>query len=419
MENNQINKMELAKRIKSREAKICVIGLGYIGLPTACMFASKGFSVLGVDVKDDVIESLNNGIPHIKEPGLDLLVEAVIKSGKLRVADQPEPSDVYIIAVPTPITQDKCADMRFVDDATKSIVPHLASGDLVILESTSPPRTTIDRVAPILEQSGLRAGEDFMLAYSPERVLPGKILEELVNNSRIIGGLNPASGEAGRELYASFVDGEILLTDPTTAEMVKLMENTYRDVNIALANEFSLVAEKLGFDIWESIALANQHPRVNILNPGPGVGGHCIPVDPWFIAEVVPELTPLIQTARCVNDGMPHHVVERVKKAVSGIDKPIITCLGLTYKADVDDIRESPALKVVELLDSKGFIVRSYDPMVSKGAAKGQVGGLREAVNGSNVIVLLTDHSEFKRLSPNEISADGERILIDTRNLGF
>ncbi len=405
--------MELTKRIRSREARICVLGLGYIGLPTASMFASRGFHVLGVDVKEDVLESLRNGKAHIKEPDLDHLVETALKGGKLRVANQPEPSDVYIIAVPTPITEDKRADMRFVDAATQSIVPHLIRGNLVILESTSPPRTTIDRVAPILEGSGLRAGEDFLLAYSPERVLPGKILQELVNNARIIGGINPASGEAGKELYSSFVEGEISLTDPTTAEMVKLMENTYRDVNIALANEFSLVAEKLEFNIWEAIAMANQHPRVNILNPGPGVGGHCIPIDPWIIAEVAPELTPLIQAARKVNDGMPEHVVELIKEATKDIEKPVIACLGLTYKANVDDTRESPAVKVVELLLSDRYDVQSYDPYLGLGFIEGQRVSLDDAIEGADAVVVLTDHHEFTKI--RGYITEPEKLLIDTR----
>jgi UDP-N-acetyl-D-mannosaminuronic acid dehydrogenase len=262
--------------------KICVMGLGYIGLPTASTFATQGVHVVGVDVNPQVISTLRNGGLHIHEPGLRTLVQAALGSGNLAVSEKPELADAFIIAVPTPFYDDKRADMRAVTSATEAIVPYLRKGNLVLLESTSPPRTTVDLLKPILEKSGLRAGEDFYLAYSPERVLPGQILRELIENARVVGGVNPASSDAARDLYAIFVKGEIIPTDATTAEMVKLMENTCRDVNIALANEFSRLAERFGVDVWEAISLANRHPRINILRPGPGVGGHCISVDPWF-----------------------------------------------------------------------------------------------------------------------------------------
>ncbi|MGZ9222368.1 MAG: nucleotide sugar dehydrogenase, partial [Anaerolineales bacterium] len=275
--------------------KICVLGLGYIGLPTASTFATHGRRVIGVDINQHVVETLQSGNIHIHEPGLRTVVETALHSGNLTVSHQPEEADAFLIAVPTPFYEDKqgeyegrkyrLADPRAVTSATEAIIPYLRKGNLVILESTSPPRTTVDLVKPILEKSGLSAGTDFYLCYSPERVLPGQILRELIENARVVGGITPESAEAGCALYATFVKGEIIATDATTAEMVKLMENTTRDVNIAIANEFARLAEKFGVDVWEAISLANRHPRINILNPGPGVGGHCISVDPWFLVE--------------------------------------------------------------------------------------------------------------------------------------
>ncbi|MGD8865088.1 MAG: nucleotide sugar dehydrogenase, partial [Anaerolineales bacterium] len=271
---------------------LCVLGLGYIGLPTASTFATHGVRVYGVDVDERVVALLQSGEIHIHEPGLRTLVQAAFGSGNLSVSDSPQPADAFIIAVPTPITEDKEADLSYVRQAAESIVPHLQEGNLVVLESTSPPRTTIDLLLPILERSGLKAGEGFYLVYSPERVLPGKILHELIENARVIGGIDNRSAQAARDLYSLFVRGQIHLTDATTAEMVKLMENTYRDVNIALANEFSRLGEHFGVDIWRAIELANLHPRVQILRPGPGVGGHCISVDPWFLVEAAQGSTP-------------------------------------------------------------------------------------------------------------------------------
>jgi len=299
--------------------KICVLGLGYIGLPTASTFATHGLQVVGVDTNSHVIETLRSGNIHIYEPGLQTVIESALTSGNLTISFRPEEADAFLIAVPTPFYEDKqgeydgrkyrLADMRAVISATEAILPYLRKGNLVILESTSPPRTTVDLIKPILEKSGLKAGVDFHLCYSPERVLPGQILRELTENARVVGGITPDSAKAGHALYAIFVKGEIIETDATTAEMVKLMENTTRDVNIAIANEFSRLAEKFGVDVWEAIRLANLHPRINILSPGPGVGGHCISVDPWFFVETAPELTPLIYHARQVNDAQPYAVV--------------------------------------------------------------------------------------------------------------
>ncbi|MBT3712919.1 MAG: nucleotide sugar dehydrogenase, partial [Anaerolineae bacterium] len=318
--------------------KLCVLGLGYIGLPTASTFATNGLEVVGVDVNEAVIATLKSGGLHIHEPGLRTLVSGAIQSGMLRVAAQPEPADAFIIAVPTPFYEDdKRADMRAVTSAAEAITPHLQKGNLVILESTSPPRTTVDLLAPILEKSGLKAGVDFHLAYSPERVLPGQILRELIENARVVGGITSESAQAGYDLYATFVRGNIIKTNSTTAEMVKLMENTTRDVNIAIANEFSRLADRFGVDVWEAISLANLHPRINILRPGPGVGGHCISVDPWFLVEAAPDLTPFIRTAREVNDAQPQFVVDLVKRALGSLEGKKIAALGLAYKPDVDD----------------------------------------------------------------------------------
>jgi len=386
--------------------KICVLGLGYIGLPTASTFATHGVQVVGVDVNQHIVHVLRNGEIHIHEPGLRSLVEAAFHSKNLRVTDQPEPADAFIIAVPTPITPEKHADMRYVVAAAESIVPHLQTGNLVMLESTSPPRTTVDLLAPILERSGLKAGEDFFLAYSPERVLPGKILQELIENARVIGGINYVSSEAGRDLYSIFVRGEILLEDATTAEMVKLMENTYRDTNIALANEFSRLGLHYGVDIWRAIEIANLHPRVNILKPGPGVGGHCVSVDPWFLVEGAPELTPLIRQAREVNDAQPKNVIALVEGTLGDLKGRRITALGLSYNPDVDDLRESPAIEIVRALVGKGAEVLCHEPFAPGAEIEGvhSASSLEESFQGSEGILLLVDHKVFHDLDPKWVA---------------
>jgi UDP-N-acetyl-D-mannosaminuronic acid dehydrogenase len=386
--------------------KICVLGLGYIGLPTASTFATHGVQVVGVDVNQRVVEVLRNGEIHIHEPGLRTLVQAAFHSDNLRVTEQPEPADAFIIAVPTPITPEKQADLQYVVAAAESIVPHLRAGNLVMLESTSPPRTTVDLLAPILERSGLKAGEDFFLAYSPERVLPGKILQELIENARVIGGINRVSAEAGRDLYSLFVRGEILLADATSAEMVKLMENTYRDTNIALANEFSSLGLHYGVDIWRAIEIANLHPRVNILKPGPGVGGHCVSVDPWFLVEGAPELTPLIRQAREVNDAQPENVIALVEETLGDLKGRRITALGLSYKPNVDDLRESPAIEIVRALVGKGAEVLFYEPYAQGAEVEGarEAPSLEEAFQGSEGIILLVDHKVFHDLDPKWVA---------------
>ena len=398
---------------------ICVLGLGYIGLPTASTFATHGLKVVGVDVNPQIVNGLQNGHLHLYEPGLRTLVQAALRSGNLIVAQQPQPADAFIIAVPTPFYEDKRADMRAVQSASEAIVPHLRKGNLVILESTSPPLTTVNLVAPILEKSGLKAGEDFYLAYSPERVLPGQILRELIENARIIGGVNPESAQAGRDLYSIFVRGEIILTDATTAEMVKLMENTYRDVNIAIANEFSRLADRFGVDVWDAIRLANRHPRVNILSPGPGVGGHCISVDPWFLVEAAPDLTPLIRTARKVNDDQPLFVVQLVRQILGDLSGRRIAALGLAYKPNVDDLRESPAVEVVHLLQSAGAQVRAFEPYKTDYAFNGvaSTNSLQTAIEEAELLILLVAHDQFKNLNPQEVARmTAAKMVLDTVN---
>jgi UDP-N-acetyl-D-mannosaminuronic acid dehydrogenase len=408
--------------------KICVLGLGYIGLPTASTFATHGIEVIGVDVNKRIVNTLQNGGLHIHEPGLRTLVEAAIKSGKLRVSSQPEEANAFLIAVPTPFFEDKTgeyeneryklADMRAVTSAAEAIVPFLRTGNLVVLESTSPPRTTVDLVKPILERSGLKAGADFHLAYSPERVLPGQILRELIENARVIGGVTPASAQAGAELYSVFVKGQVIQTDATTAEMVKLMENTTRDVNIAIANEFSRLAERFGVDVWEAISLANLHPRINILSPGPGVGGHCISVDPWFFVEAAPDLSQLIWNARKVNDLQPHFVFNLVQKAVGSLKGKKIAVLGLAYKPDVDDLRESPAVEVAHLLIDAGADVRAFEPFKMDGLQGIRMASsLENAVQDVEAILLLVRHTQFREIAPEDLAGQtSTRTLIDTVN---
>jgi UDP-N-acetyl-D-mannosaminuronic acid dehydrogenase len=407
--------------------KICVLGLGYIGLPTASTFAARGIEVVGVDINPHVVETLGRGELHIHEPGLREVVESALRSGNLTVSARPEEADAFLIAVPTPFHEDKfdeyegrrykLADMGAVIAATEAIVPYLRMGNLVILESTSPPRTTIDLVQPILEQSDLKAGSDFFLCYSPERVLPGQILRELIENARVVGGVTPESARAGRDLYATFVKGQIVETDATTAEMVKLMENTTRDINIAIANEFARLAEKFGVDVWEAIRLANLHPRIDILSPGPGVGGHCISVDPWFFVETAPELTPLIYNARKVNDDQPNFVVKRVKESLGELSGKRIAVLGLAYKPDVDDLRESPAVEVVYMLQKQGAQVKAWEPFKPQAGLKSidMTLNLEDAIADADALLLLVKHTEFVRLNPAEIAArTPARVVIDT-----
>lgn len=396
---------------------ICIIGLGYIGLPTAAMFATHGHNVLGVDVNKKVIEALSQGKIIIEEPLLEETVSKAVKQGSLRASAEPEEADAFIICVPTPILPDKTADLTYVESGTRKILPYLKKGDIVILESTSPPGTTRDFVGRILEKAGFIPGEDVFLAYCPERVLPGRILIELKENNRIVGGINETSAQVVKELYKCFVEGEIYTTEATTAEMCKLMENTYRDVNIALANELAMLCEKMGVNAWDVIKFANKHPRVNLHMPGPGVGGHCIAVDPWFIVEKQPEIAKIINLARITNDGMPHYVFDRIKNLTGDIKgKKKICILGVTYKPNVDDMRESPIIELIGLLDSEGsFETVIVDKHVDLEGSKDR--DLYEAVSGSHLLVLAVNHNEFGDVDFTMIKRlmKTPRVL-DTRN---
>lgn len=396
--------------------KICILGLGYIGLPAASMLAAHGYHVIGVDSDETVVSKMSNGEVHIKEPGLETLVLAALKSMRMDVKGEPEPADVFIICVPTPINMEtKEPDLSFVKAAAESILPHLSQGNLVILESTVPPLTTQNIVIPILERSGLKAGETLFVAYCPERVLPGKILTELVKNNRIIGGFDARSALMAKDIYSSFVEGEIHITDLTTAEMVKLMENTFRDTNIALANEFLKVAEKIGVDVWNAIALANRHPRVDIHSPGPGVGGHCIAVDPWFLVDTDRDATALIKIARKTNDDMPGFVVDIIEKELEGIENPVVTIFGVAYKGNVGDTRLSPAMDVISLLGEKGFEIRVFDPLVEE--LQHELLPLDSAVKDSDCIVVLADHRAFNYLDHKTILTQMRHPnVIDTKN---
>jgi UDP-N-acetyl-D-mannosaminuronic acid dehydrogenase len=393
--------------------RVCVVGLGYIGLPTALLLAEAGHEVVGVDVDPLVLTQLDEGNATFAEPGLGDLLGRVRTSQRWRVRADAEPADAYVLAVPTPVRGlgHKRADLGAVRAAAESVGRVLRRGNLVVLESTSPPGTTRDVLVPILEnESGLRAGEEFLVAHCPERVLPGRILHELVENDRVIGGIDPHSGEAARHLYGTFVRGEMHVTDATTAELVKLMENTYRDVNIALANEFALVAERVGVDVWRAIEVANKHPRVDLLRPGPGVGGHCIAVDPWFVVGAAPEFTPLITASRAVNDRMPMHVADLVGDALVGLPGKRIVALGLTYKANVDDTRESPADEVIRHLEHGGADLRRHDAVVAADVS------VEEMAESADCIVLLVDHLAYKSLDPRALAATMRtKLLVDTR----
>jgi UDP-N-acetyl-D-mannosaminuronic acid dehydrogenase len=357
---------------------------------------------------------INKGQIHIEEPGLNTLVKASVNSGNLVANVEPEESDVFIIAVPTPIDQKKKVDLTYVLAAAEQILPYLRKGNLVILESTSPPRTTVDVLVPVLAKSGLKVGDELYVAHCPERVLPGNILHELVYNNRIIGGINERSAFEAKKIYEKIVQGEMVMTDASSAEMAKLMENTFRDVNIALANELCQVACDLDLDAIEVIKLANMHPRVNLHQPGPGVGGHCLAVDPWFIVEKS-ESARLIHLSRKINDAMPGFVADRVKRLLVGIQEPIVTVLGVAYKGNVDDTRESPALEVIEALIKSNIEVRVYDPHVRHFSH--ELWNVEAAFRGSDMALILTDHNEFKYLSPDGL---GElmrnKVVFDTKN---
>lgn len=401
---------------KPAETTISVIGLGYIGLPTSSVLATKGFRVFGMDVREDVVKTISQGNIHIEEPDLDILVRSAVNSGQLTAHREPQPADVFIVCVPTPIQADHSPDLSYIEQACQAIKPLIRPGNLVILESTSPPRTTEDVVLKHAVPDHLEVGKDVFVAHCPERVLPGRILLEVVQNDRVVGGVTPACTEKALAFYESFVNGQVFGTSAMAAETTKLVENSYRDVNIAFANELSVLCDRWGIDVWEIIKLANRHPRVNILTPGPGVGGHCISVDPWFLVHTDPEHTALIRTAREVNDSKPHHVVERVAELAKQFASPKIGCLGLTYKADVDDLRESPSLEIaLELHTRELGEVMSCDPYVSsENFSKLPLYPLESVLEQCQILVLLTDHRQFKSISRRLIQ---ERVVVDTRGI--
>ncbi|MBB3939091.1 UDP-N-acetyl-D-mannosaminuronic acid dehydrogenase [Novosphingobium fluoreni] len=406
---------------------VCVVGLGYIGLPTAAVIARAGCKVLGLDVSQRVVDTINRGEIHIEEVDLDGLVHGVVSRGLLSASITVAPADVFVIAVPTPFDKDHAPDISYVLAAGKTIAPVLKVGDVVILESTSPVGTTeqlrdmIAQMRPDLKVPGCtRETPDIAIAYCPERVLPGRILEELTNNDRSIGGITPRCARKALAFYKRFVRGECVTTDARSAEMTKLVENAYRDVNIAFANELSMVADRMGLDVWEVIRLANRHPRVNILSPGPGVGGHCIAVDPWFIVHGAPEETPLIRTARGVNDGKMHHVIRKADALVAAHPGAKIACLGLAFKANIDDFRESPARFVAARLARKyGERVHIVEPYASElpieftdtGAVQIDVD---EALETCDILIVLVDHDVF-RVVPLAERAD--KLVYDTRGI--
>lgn len=407
--------------------KISVIGLGYIGLPTAAVIASRGIEVVGVDVNQNAVDTINEGNIHIVEPDLDIVVRGVVSTGNLRATTTPEKADAFMVAVPTPFKGDKEPDLSYIEAACEVIAPMLEKGNLVILESTSPVGATeklagwLAAARPDLtfpQQKGDAA--DIKVAHCPERVLPGYVLQELVSNDRVIGGLSKACSDRAAELYSTFVRGECIVTNARTAEMAKLTENSFRDVNIAFANELSVICDKLKINVWELIKLANRHPRVNVLSPGPGVGGHCIAVDPWFIVDSAPEEAKIIRQARLTNDAKPHYVINQVEKAADEFKRPVIACLGLAFKADIDDLRESPALQIVEELAAKNIgQVLAVEPNVHAIPEKLVNAGVEQmaldaALERANIIVILVDHKQFKAADKTQFAT---KVVIDTRGI--
>lgn len=394
--------------------KISVIGLGYIGLPTAAVIASKGIEVVGVDVNEHAVNTINEGRIHIVEPGLEEMVKSDVEKGLLKAYLTPQPADAFLIAVPTPFKGANYEpNLDYIESASKAIAPVLKSGDLVILESTSPVGATekmaawIAQARPELKVSGINADSevDIFVAHCPERVLPGHVIRELEENDRVIGGLNDASTERATALYKLFVKGECIATNARTAEMAKLTENASRDVQIAFANELSMICDKQGINVWELIELANRHPRVNILQPGAGVGGHCIAVDPWFIVNQNPDEAKLIHQARKTNDFKPDWVIQKIEDAVKGIENPTIACLGLAFKPDIDDLRESPALQITEKLAARGYNILAVEPNVEElpksliDLENVKLVSLEEAIEKAHAVGVLVKHKQFLRMS--------------------
>ena len=398
-----------------REKSVSVIGLGYIGLPTAALLASKGYMVKGMDINEYAVETINKGEIHIVEPDLDAYVRSAVANGKLKAYSEVQAGDIYIICVPTPFHADSelpKPNVNYVREAAESISPHVKGGDIVILESTSPVGTT-EMVRDVLQKNGVNISAIF-IAYCPERVLPGKIMSELVDNARVIGGINSQSTEVVAAFYRTFVNGEILETEAKTAEMCKLTENSFRDVNIAFANELSVLCDNNGVDVWELIKLANHHPRVNILQPGTGVGGHCIAVDPWFIVSQDPKNSRIIKTAREINDSKPEWVVDKIKATADSMSTKKVACLGLAFKPDIDDLRESPAVRVVDSLIEQGYDVSCVEPNINE-HKKYNLIDIKKAIAQFDVIALLVNHKEFtSNMILSELESKGTLYFCGT-----
>lgn len=396
--------------------KICVMGLGYIGLPTSAMFASHGCRVVGVDVSENVVQTLNAGHIHIEEPGLESVVREVVNNGNFRASLVPEKADAFIIAVPTPNNDDeyRSCDLTYVLEAAQSIVPFLEKGNTVIIESTIAPKSTDDFIMPIFRNAGFEIGRDLYLAHCPERVLPGQILYELKHNNRIVGGITQECTDHAADIYRVFVEGEIIKTEAKTAELSKCMENTFRDVNIALANELAKICYRLDINCLDVINMANKHPRVNIHQPGPGVGGHCLAIDPYFICSKSPEEAKIIRLSRDTNNSMPEYVAQKTQMLLSGIENPKVAVFGVTYKGNVDDTRESPSIKVIDLLKEKKIHIDIYDPHVMNP----EFVDFEAAVTDADLILILTDHNEFKNMDFSLMHSKMRRPMIfDTRNM--
>jgi UDP-N-acetyl-D-mannosaminuronic acid dehydrogenase len=397
--------------MKIKYKKICVMGLGYIGLPTASFLGSKGYGVLGVDVNQKVVDTINGGNIHIVEPDLDILVKSAVNSGNLKASTEPSEADVFIIAVPTPFKDSYKPDLSFVESATRAIAPFVRPGNLIILESTSPVGTTEQVLVATLKEYGIDTENEIYVAHCPERVLPGRILLELVQNDRIVGGINPSSTKKAADFYREFVSGQILETDAASAELSKLTENSYRDVNIAFANELSMICDLENINVWEIIRLANRHPRVDILSPGPGVGGHCIAVDPWFIISRVPDHARLIRCAREVNNAKPQWVIDRIVNKAAKFKSPTIACLGLAFKPDVDDLRESPSVHIVKELNNMAIgDLLICEPNIDS-HAEYELTNYNDAVGQADIVVILVNHKEFQSIPLNELK---EKVVIDT-----
>jgi len=406
--------------------KICIIGQGYIGLPTAALFANNNCNVLGVDKNKNIVDNLSHGNIHIEEPGIKKILKIAISNQNYRASTSPEKSDVFIITVPTPATENNLScDLSYVLSACKSILPYLKENNIVIIESTIAPMSTDEHIKPIFEKDGWKVGKDLYLSHCPERVLPGKIMEELVNNDRIIGGITPKCADKSEEVYKKFVKGNLVKTEAKTAELSKCMENTFRDVNIALANELAKICSKIGVNTLDVIEMANKHPRVNIHFPGPGVGGHCLAIDPYFIYSKAPDTAKLIKTARDTNNSMPKFVVEKTEKLLKYYENninnskdisanPTIAVLGVAYKGNIGDIRESPAIEIIQLLKNKGYDVKIHDPHVNNPDYL----NFEETIDDAKICLVLTDHNEFKNLNYDLlISKMKVPLIFDTKNI--